>query len=157
MGPEEAIEELLARLLEYRRYSAASAELVERFEAERGYLYRSAPLPPELRRVALDAASAAYDPEQLGTALGDLLTPPPPVDISHIRPTVSLEKRLRALRDAARAPAAAASTSTSSSAARTASPRPSPSSPCSSSTAAARRPGSRASPSARSRSSKSAQ
>ncbi len=100
MGPEEAIEELLARLLEYRRYSAASAELVERFEAQRGYLYRSAPLPPELRRVAVDAATAVYDPEQLGAALGDLLTPPPEVDIGHIRPTVSLEKRLEALRAA---------------------------------------------------------
>ena len=100
LGPEEAIEELLARLLEYRRYSAASAELVERFEAQRGYLYRSAPLPPELRRVAVDAATAVYDPEQLGAALGDLLTPPPEVDVGHIRPTVSLEKRLEALRAA---------------------------------------------------------
>jgi segregation and condensation protein A len=100
LGPEEVIEELLARLLEYRRYSAASKTLVERFEAERGYLYRSAPLPGELRRVAVEAASAVYDPEQLGVALGDLLTPPPEVDIGHIRPTVSLEKRLKALREA---------------------------------------------------------
>jgi segregation and condensation protein A len=100
LGPEEAIEELIARLLEYRRYSAASASLVERFEAQRGYLYRAAPLPPELRRVAVEAASAVYDPAQLGTALGDLLTPPPEVDIGHIRPTVSLEKRLDALRAA---------------------------------------------------------
>jgi segregation and condensation protein A len=53
-----------------------------------------------LRRVALDAATAAYDPEQLGAALGDLLTEPPSVDVSHIRPTVSLERRLRALREA---------------------------------------------------------
>src|SRR5829696_8140895 len=81
MGPEEAIEDLLARLLEYRRYS-------------------SAPLPPELRRVAIDAATAVYDPEQLGAALGDLLTPPPEVDTGHIRPTVSLERRLDALRAA---------------------------------------------------------
>jgi segregation and condensation protein A len=100
MGPEEAIEELIARLLEYRRYSAASTELAERFEAQRGYLYRSAPLPPELRRVAVDAATAVYDPEQLGAALGDLLTPPPEVDVGHIRPTVSLERRLEALRSA---------------------------------------------------------
>jgi segregation and condensation protein A len=100
IGAEEAIEELLARLLEYRRYSAASKTLVERFEAERGYLYRSAPLPASLRRVAVEAATAVYDPEQLGTALGDLLTPPPEVDIGHIRPTVSLEKRLDALRAA---------------------------------------------------------
>jgi segregation and condensation protein A len=100
MGPEEAVEELLARMLEYRRYRDASAVLAERFEAERGYLYRSAPLPADLRRVAVDAAVAVYDPEQLGAALGDLLTEPPDLDVSHIRPTVSLERRLRALRDA---------------------------------------------------------
>jgi segregation and condensation protein A len=100
MGPEEAVEELLARMLEYRRYRDASVELSERFEAERGYLYRSAPLPLGLRRLAVEAATAVYEPEALGTALGDLLTEPPDVDISHIRPTVSLERRLRALRDA---------------------------------------------------------
>jgi segregation and condensation protein A len=100
LGPEEAVEELLARMLEYRRYRDAAAELAERFEAERGYLYRSAPLPADLRRVAVDAAVAVYDPDQLGTALGDLLLEPAAIDISHIRPTVSLERRLRALRAA---------------------------------------------------------
>jgi segregation and condensation protein A len=100
LAPEEAVEELLARLLEYRRYRDAAAMLSERFEAARGYLYRSAPLPSRLRQVALDAATAAYDPERLAAALGDLLVAPPPLDTSHIRPTVSLEKRLRALRDA---------------------------------------------------------
>jgi segregation and condensation protein A len=100
LGPEEAVEELLARLLEYRRYRDAAAMLVERFEAARGYLYRAAPLPPELRRVAVEAATAVYDPDRLGSALGDLLAAPPPLDTSHIRPTVSLERRLRALREA---------------------------------------------------------
>jgi segregation and condensation protein A len=100
LGPEEAVEELLARMLEYRRYRDAAAELAERFEAHRGYLHRSAPLPAGLRRVAVDAAAAVYDPDQLGTALGDLLVEPAGLDISHIRPTVSLERRLRALRDA---------------------------------------------------------
>jgi segregation and condensation protein A len=99
MKPEEAMEELLARMLEYRRYRDASVELAERFERQRGYLYRSAPLPSELRRVAVEAATAVYDPDALGAALGDLLTEPPDVDISHIRPTVSLERRLRAVRD----------------------------------------------------------
>ncbi len=100
LAPEEAVEELLARLLEYRRYRDAAATLRERFEAARGYLYRSAPLPAQLRRVALDAATAAYDPDRLAAALGDLLEVPPPLEIGHIRPTVSLERRLRALRDA---------------------------------------------------------
>jgi segregation and condensation protein A len=100
LAPEEAVEELIARMLEYRRYRDASVELAERFESQRGYLYRSAPLPRELRRVAVEAASAVYDPDVLGAALGDLLTEPPEVDLSHIRPTVSLERRLRAVRDA---------------------------------------------------------
>jgi len=102
LSPEEAIEELLARMLEYRRYSDASKVLADRFESQRGYIYRSAPLPRELRRVAVEAATAVYDPDRLGAALGDLLTEPPEVDISHIRPTVSLERRLRALRDVLR-------------------------------------------------------
>ncbi len=101
--PEEAVEELLARLLEYRRYREAAALLEQRFEAQRGYLYRSALLPPELRKVALEAATAVYDPDRLGAALGDLLAAPPELNLDHIRPTVSLEKRLRALRDALRA------------------------------------------------------
>jgi segregation and condensation protein A len=100
--PEEAVEELLARMLEYRRYRDAAAMLERRFEEARGYLYRSAPLPPELRRVAIEAATAVYDPERLGAALGDLLATPPELKLDHIRPTVSLEKRLRALRDALR-------------------------------------------------------
>jgi segregation and condensation protein A len=102
VSPEEAVEELLARLLEYRRYRDAATMLEKRFEEARGYLYRSAPLPPELRRVALDAATAAYDPERLSAALGDLLTEPPKLNLDHIRPTVSLEKRLQALREALR-------------------------------------------------------
>ena len=100
MKPEEAVEELLARMLEYRRYRDASAVLVKRFEDERPYLYRSAPLPADLRRVAVESAHAVYDPERLGKAIGDLLTEPEEVDVSHIRPTVSLQRRLRVLRDA---------------------------------------------------------
>ncbi len=102
LSPEEAIEELLARMLEYRRYRDASAVIADRFESQRGYLYRSAPLPARLRQIAVDAATAVYDPDALGAALGDLLTEPPGVDVSHIRPTVSLERRLRALRDVLR-------------------------------------------------------
>ena len=100
--PEEAVEELLARLLEYRRYRDAAAMLERRFEGARGFLYRAAPLPPELRQVALEAATAVYDSDRLGSALGDLLATPPELNLDHIRPTVSLEKRLRALRDALR-------------------------------------------------------
>ena len=99
LGPEEAAEELLARMLEYRRYRDAAAHLSARFSAERPHLYRSAPLPAALRRVSLEAATVAYDPELLGEAIGGLLRIPPPPDTSHIRPTVSLDRRLRVLRE----------------------------------------------------------
>ena len=99
LGPQEAVEELLARMLEYRRYREAAAMLSERFADGRRYLYRSAPLPPQLRRVSIDAASATYDPEQLAAAIGDLLVVPADPDTSHMRPTVSLERRLSVLRE----------------------------------------------------------
>jgi segregation and condensation protein A len=98
--PVEAAEELLARLLEYHRYRQAAEHLHERLEAEHGFRYRSAPLPPQLRRISVEAAEAAYDPERLAEALGELLTVPPPLDLRHVRrPAVSVEQRLRHLRD----------------------------------------------------------
>jgi segregation and condensation protein A len=99
LGPEEAVEELVARMLEYRRYRDAAAMLSERFADGRRYLYRLAPLPAELRRVSLDAAKATYEPELLASSIGDLLAIPPRPDTSHIRPTVSLERRLGVLRE----------------------------------------------------------
>jgi segregation and condensation protein A len=99
LAPEEAAEELLARMLEYRRYRGAAEHLHGLFADGRRYLYRSAQLPPELRRVALDAAKPSYEPDLLASAIGDLLRIPPEPDTTHIRPTVSLEKRLRVLRE----------------------------------------------------------
>jgi segregation and condensation protein A len=99
LGPEEAAEELLARLLEYTRYRGAAEALVDRLEQASAFLYREAPLPPQLRRVSLKLARRAYHADVLGRAIGELLHEPPPPDTSHIRPTVSLDRRLRALRD----------------------------------------------------------
>jgi segregation and condensation protein A len=99
LRPEEAAEELVARMLEYRRYREAAAHLVELFAHGRRHLYRAAPLPPALRRVSLDAATKAYEPRRLAEAIGELLRVPPEPDTSHIRPTVSLERRLRVLRE----------------------------------------------------------
>ncbi len=99
LGPEEAADELLARMLEYRRYRDASAHLQALFGAGRRYLYRAAPAPPELRRASLEAATRVYEPERLAEALGELLRVPPRPDTSHIRPTVSIERRLGVLRE----------------------------------------------------------
>ena len=97
--PVEAAEELLARMLEYHRYRQAAEHLRARLDAEHGYRYRSAPLPPELRRISIEVAESAYDPARLAEALGGLLVLPPPIDLRHVRrPTVSVEQRLRHLR-----------------------------------------------------------
>ena len=97
--PQEAAEELLARMLEYARYRAAARFLHERLAAESGFRYRSAPVPRALRRASLEVAEAAYDPELLGQAIGGLLRIPPPLDLHHIpRPSVTLDQRLAHLR-----------------------------------------------------------
>lgn len=99
LGPQEAADELLARMLEYRRYREAGKVLERILEREGNVLYRSAPLPPELRRAALKAAVKVYEPERLGSALGDLLTLPPDPDVAHIRTTVSVQQRLGVVRE----------------------------------------------------------
>ena len=99
LKPEEAAEELLARMLEYRRYRDAAGHLAELFADGRRYVYRRAPLPPELRRVSLEAARPVYGPDQLARSIGELLRTPPAPDTSHIRPTVSLDRRLAVLRE----------------------------------------------------------
>jgi segregation and condensation protein A len=100
LEPAEAAEELLARMLEYRRYRTAAGFLHERLHAEQGFRYRAAPLPPELRRVSVEAAVAVYEPDRLARAIGDLLLVPAPLDLTHVRrPAVSVEQRLRHLRE----------------------------------------------------------
>src|SRR4051812_39731503 len=50
--PDVALEELLARMMEAKRYRSAAAHLRERLDAEEGVRYRSAPLPAWARRGA---------------------------------------------------------------------------------------------------------
>jgi segregation and condensation protein A len=102
--PEEAAEELLARMLEYRRFRKAADFLGGTLAGEEGFRYRNAPLPPELRRASLAIAKTAYDPQLLGRAIGGLLRSPPPLNLSHVaRPHVTLEQRLLHLRGLLRA------------------------------------------------------
>jgi segregation and condensation protein A len=99
LEPGEAAEELLARLLDAHRYRAAAEVLSERLASEAGHRFRSAPLPPWLRRASLQEASAVYDPSRLGQALGELLKMPEPLDTRHITvPKVSVAERLAHLR-----------------------------------------------------------
>src|SRR5919201_2289742 len=95
----EAADELLARMLEYTRYKGAAAFLRQRIEAESGFRYRSAPLPPELRRVSVELAEKSYEPVQLAKAVGGPLRMPEPISLHHVAtPTGSAEQRLSHLR-----------------------------------------------------------
>lgn len=101
-GPDrdQAVDELLARMVEYARHRRVAEHLRERLERESGFRYRSAPLPPALRRVSLDAAAKSYEPAALAEAVGGLLRLPEPVDLSHVSPPlVPVERRLGHLRE----------------------------------------------------------
>jgi segregation and condensation protein A len=99
LEPGEAAEELLARMLEARRYRRAAEHLADRLAGEDGHRFRAAALPPELRRVTYDDAAAAYAPDQLGRAIGSLLRMPPPLSLRHITvPRVTVGERLSHLR-----------------------------------------------------------
>jgi segregation and condensation protein A len=97
--PGVAVEELLARMLEARRYRAAAEHLRERLAGEEGVRYRSAAPPAWARRGSLDDLAAVYRPERLGAAIGTLLRHPERVDLSHVTvPKVSVSERLKVLR-----------------------------------------------------------
>lgn len=97
--PGEAAEELLARMLEAQRYRRAAEHLAARLAGEEGVRYRSAPLPPALRRTNLAEAGAVYDPRRLGSALGELLRVPAELSTEHLTiPRVSTAERLAHLR-----------------------------------------------------------
>jgi len=99
LDPGEAAEELLARLLDAHRYRSASAALRDLLAAQEGHRFRSAPLPPSLRRAALPEASAVYDPATLAKAIGGLLEIPEPVNVSHmVGSRVTVAERLTHLR-----------------------------------------------------------
>src|SRR3954463_5825077 len=70
--PSEAADELLARMLEYRRFRNAAGFLHDALPRESGFPSPAAAPPPELRRVSLELAAASYEPAQLAEAIGGL-------------------------------------------------------------------------------------
>lgn len=97
--PEQAAEELLARMIQAHRYRGAAAHLRQLLAAEHGFRYRAAPLPAHLRRNVQYPEDGAESPRALGEALGALLRMPPSISIRHISiPRVSVAERLSHLR-----------------------------------------------------------
>jgi segregation and condensation protein A len=99
LEPEQAAEELLARMLDARRYRAAAAHLGELLAGESGVRFRTAPLPASLRRTIVQPPEGSQDPQVLGEAIGRLLTMPPTISLRHIPATrVTVAERLAHLR-----------------------------------------------------------
>jgi segregation and condensation protein A len=97
--PEQAAEELLARMLDARRFRAASSYLGELLAKEEGVRFREAPLPADLRRTVAEPQDGSQDPALLGEAIGRLLLMPPTISIRHIAvPRVTVAERLAHLR-----------------------------------------------------------
>ncbi|MBK5230581.1 MAG: segregation/condensation protein A, partial [Thermoleophilia bacterium] len=85
LGPEDAAEELLARMLEYHRYNRLAGWLRERYQAELPFRYRSAALPRRLRTVSYENVGQVYEPDLLARSIGDLLSEPEPLTTPHLR------------------------------------------------------------------------
>jgi segregation and condensation protein A len=97
--PDEAAEELLARMLDASRYRSAAAHLHELLAREHGVRFRSAPPPAALLRARAEPTDGALDPVVLGAAVGRLLRVPPPISLRHITiHRVTLAERLAHLR-----------------------------------------------------------
>jgi segregation and condensation protein A len=99
MEPEEAAQELLARMLDARRYRSAAGHLKELLAGEHGVRFRQAPPPAHLRRSELAPAEGSQDPDVLGAAIGRLLSMPPTISLRHIGSVrVTVAERLAHLR-----------------------------------------------------------
>ena len=97
--PEQAAEELLARMLDARRYRSAAGHLGELLAAEHGVRFREAPLPAALRRTVVAPADGSQNPDLLGEAIGRLLLMPPQISLRHVStPRVAVSERLALLR-----------------------------------------------------------
>lgn len=97
--PEQALEELLARMLDAHRYRGAAQHLIRLLDGERGFMFRSVALPAHLRRSEHDPQEQTLDPGILGSALGGLLRMPPVINLRHISVTrITVAERIAHLR-----------------------------------------------------------
>ena len=104
LEPEQAAHELLARMLDARRYRAAAGHLSSLLESEHGFRFRQAPAPVHLRRVQPQPQEGSQDPAILGEAIGRLLALPPRISLQHIGAVrVTVAERLAHLRSLLRA------------------------------------------------------
>jgi len=81
LGPDEAAEELAARLEEYRRIKEAALRLAERLDGERDRFFRIGPAPLQPRP---ERPLARQDAADLAVALRALAADPPSLSLAHL-------------------------------------------------------------------------
>jgi segregation and condensation protein A len=82
LTPEQAESELLARLVEYRRYQGAAGWLGRRGAEARVFRAGPPPLAPRPQPVVVPGGES---PVRLVAAMRRLLEPPPAIDTAHVR------------------------------------------------------------------------
>ncbi len=102
LTPEEAREELVLRLITYKKFKGAAAWLRERYDTTRHWRFRSAPLPRIVGPVRVEVPHK-YEPDALNQALALLLVVPPAIRTDHMaRITVSIWEQMKEIRAALR-------------------------------------------------------
>jgi segregation and condensation protein A len=101
LTPEEAREELVLRLITYKKFKDAAAWMRERFSNTRHWRFRSAPLPRLVTKAEDEEVPHKYGPERLAAAISTLLQEPPRIKIDHMNKlTVNVWERMKAIREA---------------------------------------------------------
>jgi segregation and condensation protein A len=99
LTPEQAREQLLARLFEYSKYKSAATRLRELGEQSAASLLRGPERATSRRLAALDAVAGSEDPMQLREAMLRVLDARREPDTAHIIQTkVELQRQLRIIR-----------------------------------------------------------
>ncbi len=102
LTPEEAREELVIRLITYKKFKEAAAWMRARHDVTRLWRYRAAPLP-KMERTIEEEVPHKYDPSKLTDALKVLLAEPPEIRTDHMtKVTANVWEQMKAIRLAVR-------------------------------------------------------
>lgn len=102
LTPEEAREELVLRLITYKKFKGAAAWLKDRYDTSRHWRFRAAPLP-RVSGPAQEEVTRKYSAEDLNKALAMLMVVPPSIKTDHMAQiTVSIWEQMKEIRAALR-------------------------------------------------------
>ena len=103
LTPEEAREELVIRLITYKKFKEAAAWLRARYDVSRYWRFREAPLPKITQRPGEEEVPHKYEPSKLTAALKVLLAEPPEIRTDHMaKVTANVWEQMKAIRLAVR-------------------------------------------------------